>query len=64
MVAREEQHEAEVAPDIVAETFELLRGLGHSESDARRLLDTALSAKKKYKDVPSLIEAIYQQSHK
>ena len=29
--------------------------LGHSESDARRLLDTALAAKKKYADVQSLL---------
>jgi holliday junction DNA helicase RuvA len=63
MVAREEKYEAEVEPDIVSATFEILRGLGHSESDARRLLDTALSSKKKFKDVQSLIEAIYQQSH-
>jgi Holliday junction DNA helicase RuvA len=63
MVAREEKYEAEVAPDIVSQTFDVLRGLGHSESDARRLLDAALSTKKKYKDVQSLIEAIYQQSH-
>ena len=63
MVAREETHEAEVRPDVVSETYEVLRSLGHSESDARRLMDAALSAKKKYKDVQSLLEAIYQQSH-
>ena len=62
MVAREETHEAEVRPDVVSETYEVLRSLGHSESDARRLMDAALSAKKKYKDVQSLLEAIYQQS--
>jgi len=59
MVARAEV-EAEVAGDIVSETFEVLRGLGHSEADARRLLDAALEQKKKYKDVQALIEAIYQ----
>ena len=64
MVAREEKHEAEVAPDVVSETFEVLRSLGHSESEARRLVDTALSSKQKFKDVQSLIEAIYQQSQK
>ena len=64
MVAREEKYEAEVEPDVVSATFEILRGLGHSESDARRLLDDALSSKKKFKDVQSLIEAIYQQSQK
>jgi holliday junction DNA helicase RuvA len=62
MVGQAEKHEAEVEPDVVSETFEILRGLGHSESEARRLIDTALTAKKKYKDVQSLIEAIYQQS--
>ena len=64
MVDRGESREAEVEQDIVSETFQLLRGLGHSESDARRLLDAALAAKKKYKDVQSLVEAIYQQSQK
>jgi len=62
MVARAEV-EAEVESDVISETFDVLRGLGHSESDARRLLDAALSAKKKYKDVQDLLQAIYQQSH-
>jgi Holliday junction DNA helicase RuvA len=61
MVARAEV-EAEVESDVVSETYEVLRGLGHSESDARRLVDAALSAKKKYKDVQTLLQAIYQQS--
>ncbi|MCD4760465.1 Holliday junction DNA helicase RuvA [bacterium] len=60
MVDRQ-QRGAEVEPDVISETFQLLRGLGHSESDARRLLDAALGSKKKFKDVQSLIEAIYQQ---
>jgi Holliday junction DNA helicase RuvA len=62
MVTREEAREAEVEPDVVSETFEVLRTLGHSESDARRLLDTALSSKKKYPDVQTLLQAIYQQT--
>ncbi len=64
MVAQQEVHEAEVESDVVVETFEVLRRLGHSESDARKLLDAALSAKKKYADVQGLLQAIYQQSHK
>jgi Holliday junction DNA helicase RuvA len=64
MVAQQEVHAAEVESDVVVETFEVLRRLGHSESDARRLLDAALSAKKKYADVQGLLQAIYQQSHK
>jgi Holliday junction DNA helicase RuvA len=63
MVAREESYEAEVEMDVVSETFEVLRALGHSESDARRLLDTALANKKKYKTVEDLIQAVYQQTH-
>ncbi|MBN2580230.1 MAG: Holliday junction DNA helicase RuvA [Pirellulales bacterium] len=64
MVARDERRQSEVEPDVVAETFEILRGLGHGESEARKLLDAALTTKKKFKDVQGLIEAIYQQSHK
>ncbi len=62
MVAQSEAAEALVEPDIVAEAYELLRKLGHPESDSRRLIDAALSAKKKYKDVQALLQAIYQQS--
>jgi len=61
MVARTEI-DSEVTSDIVSETYEVLCGLGHSESDARRLVDKALLAKKKYKDVQALLHAIYQQS--
>ena len=63
LVAREVPYEADVELDVVSETFEVLRKLGHSESDARRLTDAALAHKKKYKDVQELLQAIYQQSH-
>lgn len=52
---------ADVEQDLVAEVFEILRTLGHGESDARRLLDDALGRKKKYKDVESLLHAVYEQ---
>jgi hypothetical protein len=38
--------------------------LSPKPSEARRLVDIALATKKKFKDVQSLIEAIYQQSQK
>jgi Holliday junction DNA helicase RuvA len=63
MVSQKEPREAEVESDVVAQTYEVLRSLGHSESEARRLMETALALKKKYADVDSLIRAIYQQSH-
>jgi len=62
MVTRQVQYAADVAPDVVSETYEVLRKLGHTESDARRLLDAVLATKRKFKDVQSLIAAIYQQS--
>lgn len=62
MAAREEPSAAEVEFDVVSEAFEVLRKVGHGESDARRLVDTALAQKKKYKDVQELLHAIYQQS--
>lgn len=63
MVAQKDAHAADVESDVVSETYEVLRTLGHSESDARRLMEAALAAKKKYKDVQTLLEAIYQQTH-
>lgn len=63
LVAREYPTLGDVAPDVVTDTFTVLRQLGHTESDARRLLDAALASKKKFKDVSALLEAIYQQSH-
>jgi Holliday junction DNA helicase RuvA len=60
LVARDEPREAEVAHDVVKETFEVLRQLGHTDGDARRLVDAALAQKKKYKDVQELLQAIYQ----
>jgi holliday junction DNA helicase RuvA len=62
MVSRDVAREAEVGSDVVSETYEVLCRLGHSETDARRLLDTALAAKKKYADVQALLQAIYQQT--
>lgn len=47
---------------VVSETFDALITLGHSEADARRLIDEALASKKKFKDTESLLTAIYQRS--
>lgn len=62
LVVREEPRQADVQHDVVNETYEVLRSLGHSESDARRLLEAALAQKKRYKDVQELLHAVYQQS--
>jgi len=64
LVARETPAEAGGAADVLAETFDVLRSLGHSESDARRLVDALRSEKKKPKDVQEALEGIYRQMHK
>ena len=48
--------------DVVSETFEALLALGHSEADARRLVDAVLQTKTKFKDSAEMIQAIYQNS--
>ncbi len=63
MAARDEPTAADVQLNVVDETFEVLRKLGHSESDARRLIDGVLGQKKKFKDVQDMLAAIYEKSH-
>jgi Holliday junction DNA helicase RuvA len=64
LVARETPGEAGGAADVLSETFEVLRSLGHSDPEARRLVDTLRPEKKKPKDVQEALEAIYRQMHK
>ena len=52
--------QADVEPDVVAEANAALLALGHSEADARRLIESALKTKRKFKDVEALLHAIYE----
>ena len=61
LLARDSAPVADVERDLLSEAYEALRVLGHSESDARRLLDDALDKKGKYKDVDSLLHAVYEK---
>ena len=63
VAARSEDHQADVKRDVVQEAFEALRTLGHSDADARKLLDGVLKTKRKFADVEAVLQAIYQQSH-
>ena len=63
MAISDEPREADVDTDVINATYEVLLTLGHSERDARGLLDSTLAVKKNYKDVESLLQAIYQHSH-
>ena len=50
-----------VRDSVVEDTYQALLALGHSESDARQLVEQALAAGGKYKDVESLLQAIYRR---
>jgi Holliday junction DNA helicase RuvA len=63
LVSQDVPADAATERDVLSESFDALRTLGHSESDARKLLDEALSRKKKYKDVDELLRAVYEQRH-
>jgi Holliday junction DNA helicase RuvA len=60
LVAREEPPETATERDVVGQAYDALRSLGHSETDARKLLDAALEGKQKYKDVEELLRTVYQ----
>jgi Holliday junction DNA helicase RuvA len=51
-----------VPSDIVHDTFEALLTLGHSEPEARRMIDAVLATKEKFGDVEGLLRAIYRHT--
>jgi holliday junction DNA helicase RuvA len=63
LVALETSPGAEIERDILTEAFDVLRTLGHNDADARRLLDGAVEKKRSYKDVDSLLHAVYEKTH-
>lgn len=64
LVGREDSRAAgDIQPDVLADTFQILLTLGHSESEARKLIDGALAAKKRFKDVDELLKTIYEREH-
>ncbi len=64
IAAREEVSTDQVEHDVVQDTFLLLTQLGHSETEARRILDETLATKQRFKDVDALLHAVYEQSSK
>ena len=63
LITHESDFDSQVERDVVNEVFDILRSLGHSEIDARKLLDGTLEAKIKFKDAETLIQAVYQYNH-
>jgi holliday junction DNA helicase RuvA len=62
LLVRRETPAAKHLPDgVVEDTYRALLALGHAESDARKLIEQALGSGAKFKDVESLIQAIYKK---
>ena len=62
LVSRDQAAAMAVEPDLVDQTCEVLRSLGHNDADARRLIDAAVESGEKFKDVETLLNAVYQQT--
>lgn len=56
------QDTSATAADVVAETYQILLTLGHSEADARRLIDQALVGRSSFKDVEAMLQAVYDKN--
>jgi Holliday junction DNA helicase RuvA len=61
MVRRDTPDGVVHADGVVEDTFQALLALGHGESDARQLIESALASGGKFKDVESLLQAIYKK---
>ncbi len=49
-------------PDVIRDTFAALLSVGHTEGQARQLIDQVLIGRRKYKSVADMIDAIYHQN--
>jgi Holliday junction DNA helicase RuvA len=63
LVTRDTPAAMDVERDLLSEAFEILRVLGHSEPEARRLLDDTVAKKKNYKNVDALLHAVYEKQN-
>jgi len=64
LVARESPGAGPAGSDVLLETLDVLRSLGHSDADARRLVEALREQKKKVKDVQEALELIYRSMHR
>ena len=48
-------------PSIAEEVYQILVSFGHSEQEARKMLDDVLMEKKKFKDVDAFLQAVYEK---
>lgn len=63
LVAKDSPPGSTAGSDVLSETADVLRSLGHSEGDTRRLVDGLRDNGRKIKDVQAALELIYRQTH-
>lgn len=65
LVPREDE-EGNILSDAVSnvaeETLQVLISLGHGEAEAKKLVDEALLVKKKFKDVETMLQTVYDKN--
>ena len=61
-VPQGDETDLEIERNVIDETYQILLALGHSESEARKLLAVPIASKKEFKDVDTLLQAVYDQS--
>ena len=63
LVAKDAPPGSTAGSDVLSETADVLRSLGHSEGDARRLVDGLRDNGRKIKYVQAALEFIYRHTH-
>ncbi len=48
--------------NVMDDTYQILCSLGHSEIEARKMIDGVLKTKRKFKDVEEMLQAVYDNS--
>ncbi len=59
---REESDGGQAEQDLIQECYLMLMKLGHSEPEARRLLDKTVVGGKRFKDVDAMLRAVYESA--
>ena len=52
-----------MTPSIAEEVYQILVTFGHSEMEARKMIDDVLVDKKKFKDVDAFLSAVYEKKN-
>jgi Holliday junction DNA helicase RuvA len=63
LVAVEGTGAIDMERDVFSETFQILISLGYNEAEARLKLDKAVDSGKKFKDVDSLLQVIWERTN-